>query len=331
MRIFFFCLLLFNFCASRAQTVELLTEGTKTSLRGLSVVDQKTIWVSGSNGTVGRSVDGGKSWKWMTLQGFEKNDFRDIEAFDNVSAVIMGIASPAHILRTVDGGDTWQVVFRDTASAMFLDAMEFWNEKAGIVLGDPVNGRFYIARTFDGGRTWEPLPFNKRPVADEGEACFASSGTNIRKLSKSEAVFVTGGLSAHLFIRDKKIKVPFAGLKESVGANSLAVKNCTCMMVVGGDFYVKDDSTNNCFFSKDGGLNWRKPSQPPSGYRSCVEFIRKQTWISCGLNGADITNDNGYTWKRITSTGFHAIRKAKKGNAVFFAGSNGRIGKLVSE
>ena len=46
-------------CSVTAQTVQLLTSGTKTSIRGLSVVDDKTVWVSGSNGTVGRSLDGG--------------------------------------------------------------------------------------------------------------------------------------------------------------------------------------------------------------------------------------------------------------------------------
>src|SRR6187399_1519908 len=95
-------------CLANAQTVKLLTSGTKTSMRGLSVVDDKTVWVSGSKGTVGRSLDGGQTWKWVTVKGFEKTDFRDIEAFDKTSAVIMGIAEPAYILKTIDGGEHWQ-------------------------------------------------------------------------------------------------------------------------------------------------------------------------------------------------------------------------------
>ncbi|MEI2750264.1 MAG: hypothetical protein V9E88_16075 [Ferruginibacter sp.] len=31
-----------------------LTSGTKTSMRGLSVVDDNTVWTSGSNGMVGQ-------------------------------------------------------------------------------------------------------------------------------------------------------------------------------------------------------------------------------------------------------------------------------------
>jgi len=43
----------------------------------------------------------------------------------------------------------------------------------------------------------------------------------------------------------------------------------------------------------------------------------------------DITTDGGYNWNWISKEGFHVCRMAKKGKAVFFAGSNGRIAKLV--
>ena len=104
----------------------------------------------------------------MTVKGFEKMEFRDIEAFDANTAVIMGIVEPSCILRTTDGGQNWKIVFQSTAKGMFLDAMEFWNEKAGIVIGDPIDGRFFIARTFDGALSWQAVPFNYRPLADSG-------------------------------------------------------------------------------------------------------------------------------------------------------------------
>src|ERR1044071_317489 len=91
-------LLLYTGSASSQRSfpvVEMLTSGTKTSLRGLSVVNDNVVWVSGSNGTVGKTLDGGKTWTWMTVTGFEKKDFRDIEAFDGASAIIIAIAEPA--------------------------------------------------------------------------------------------------------------------------------------------------------------------------------------------------------------------------------------------
>src|SRR6476660_6387156 len=96
-----------------AQTpqVQVLTSGTNTSLRGLSVVNDNVIWVSGSHGTVGKSLNSGKKWNWMTVKGFETKEFRDIEAFDANTAIIMAVDSPAYILKTTDGGVTWKVVY----------------------------------------------------------------------------------------------------------------------------------------------------------------------------------------------------------------------------
>lgn len=324
----FLALLLFSGVSS-AQSVQMLTSGTKTSLRGLSVVNDKTVWVSGSNGTVALSKDSGTTWKWMTVPGYEKTDFRDIEAFDEKTCIIMGIDSPAYILKTEDAGEHWKVVFEDHHKGMFLDAMEFWNEQSGIVLGDPINGKFFIARTFDGGNTWRAIPDLFRPDATPGEACFASSGTNIRRLNKAEAVFVTGGVASNLFIRDKKTKLPLMQGKESTGANSIAVKNSKTMMIVGGDFTAKDSVGGNCAFTLDAGKTWQ-PVASPSGYRSCVEWIGRNAWITCGLNGVDYTKDDGKTFFSISKDGYHVCRKAKKGKSVFFAGGGGRIGKLQS-
>lgn len=314
------------------QSVRLLSEGTSTSLRGLSVVNDRVVWVSGSNGMVGRSMDSGNNWKWTQVKGYEKAEFRDIEAFDEVTAIVMGIGSPAYILKTVDGGEHWKEVFKDTAKEMFLDAMEFWNIRSGIVIGDPINGRFFVARTFDGGDHWQPMPFSLRPMADSGEACFASSGTNIRALDKDEAVFISGGHHSGIFIRDKKSRLPFlANGKESTGANSIAVRSNKQFMVVGGDFdkSLWNDSSGNCILSKDGGNSWTLPVKPPSGYRSCVEYLGKSKWITCGLNGVDISFDDGMYFQKISNTGFHVCRKAKNGKSVFFAGGKGRIGKLI--
>lgn len=318
----------FLFFSGFAQTVKSIAEKKGISFRGLSVVNNKIVWVSGSSGTIGKSVDGGKNWQWTTVAGYEKVDFRDIEAFDAKTAIIMGIDSPAYILRTIDGGQNWTKVYQNNQSGIFLDAMEFWNDQSGIAIGDPIDNRFFIVRTFDGGKTWQDLPYLKRPIADSGEACFASSGTNIRKLNKQEAVFITGGLVSNLVIREQKIALPFRKGFNSSGANSIAIKNKNSFMVVGGDFSKKDSTILNCTFSTDGGKTWQVPKTSPTGYRSCVEYLSKSKWITCGLNGVDITHDDGQTFSSISQTGYHVVRKAKKGNAVFFAGGGGRIGKL---
>ena len=312
-----------------AQTVKLLTSDSKTSIRGLSVVTDKIVWVSGSGGTVAKSLDGGETWKWMKVKGYEKTDFRDIEAFDKNTAIIMGIDSPAYILKTIDGGETWKKVYENNTKGIFLDAMEFWNEQSGIVIGDPINNKFFIGRTFNGGNTWQTIPEQNKPVADSGEACFASSGTNIRKLNKAEAVFITGGLSSHVFIRSKKISLPIMQGKETTGANSIAVKNSKTFIIVGGDFNNKNETEKNCVITHDGGITFTAPDTLPHGYRSCIEYLGKKNWITSGLNGVDYSTNDGKTFTWISKESYHVCRKAKKEKAVYFAGSGGKIGKLI--
>ena len=203
--------------------VEILNTGVNTSIRGLSVVNNNVIWVSGSNGMVGKSLNAGKNWKWMTVKGFEKNDFRDVEAFDANTAIIMAIADPAYILKTTDGGETWKVVYENNTKGMFLDAMDFKDPKNGAVIGDPVDGSLFMARTSNGGETWIELSEEKRFMADSGEAFFASSGTNIRMLYNGSIVMASGGKNSRLFYNKTVFDLPMAKGKESAGANSVAV------------------------------------------------------------------------------------------------------------
>ena len=322
---------LFLLITVQAQKVDMLSSGTDISIRGLSVVTNNIIWASGSDGTVGKSTNGGKDWKWIKVKGFEKTDFRDIEAFDGKTALIMSISEPAYILRTTDGGDSWKTVYTNNTKGVFLDALEFWDNKKGIVLGDPIDDHFVIIRTANGGKSWEQESQKNCPASDSGEACFASSGTNIRKLNKQEAVFISGGMKSHLFIGNKRINLPIVQGKTSTGANSIAVKNSRTMIVVGGDFTSKDDTTRICAITTDGGKSFTSPEIAPHGYRSCVEYINKNTWISCGLNGVDFSTDNGKKWNWISKESFNVCLKAKKGNAVFFAGAKGKIGMLVYE
>ena len=317
--------LLFVFL-SIAQQVKILTSGTKASFRGLSVPNDSTIWVSGSNGTVGKSSNGGDTWQWQIVPGFEKTEFRDIEAWDSNTAIIMAIAEPAYILRTTNGGKNWDVVYKNETRGMFLDAMDFFDGKHGMVIGDPINGKTFLATTKNGGKNWQEIPENKRPVADSGEACFASSGTNIKLYSKRKYYCITGGLNSRLFINGKDIiDLPINKGKESTGANSIAIHNKK-LMIVGGDFTKKDAVTGNFIFSNNKGKNFTVAQNPPGGYRSCIAFIKNKTWVTCGLNGVVITNNDGKDFKNISHESFHVVQKSKTGTKVFLAGEKGKLG-----
>ena len=333
MKMYLTGVLIFITSLSIGQSITTLTSFENTSIRGLSVVSDDIIWASGSNGMVALSTDGGNTWKWNKVKGYEDRDFRDIEGFDHKTAVIMAVAEPAVILKTFNGGETWKPVYADSSKGMFLDVMEFWENGNGIVVGDPIDGKIYVARTDDFGNTWQRYRSKSLPDVEEGEAMFASSGTNIRRFSNLEAMVVTGGKRSRLMIHEKWIGIPIVQGTSSTGANSVAIWNQAPkkprIVVVGGDFTRDTATDKNCYYTTDIGKTWKYPDSPPHGYRSCVEFINSDWLIACGTSGVDISADGGRTWKLVSSEGFHVCQKAKKGGAVFLAGTKGRIARFV--
>lgn len=190
---------------------------------------------------------------------------------------------------------------------------------------------FFVLRTFDGGKNWQEVPEINRPVADSGEACFAASGTNVRALDNDEAVFISGGSSSNVFIRDQKAKLPIIQGQETTGANSIAVwnrykrKGGNQLVVVGGDFQKPDSDSLNCVYSTNRGKTWKTSKIPPHGYRSCVEYLDSKALVSCGLTGVDYSIDNANTWKWISKESFHVCKIAKIGKTVYLAATKANL------
>jgi hypothetical protein len=336
--------LVFFVCITYAQNgmINMLDSGRMTSIRGLSVVDDNIVWASGSNGTVAKSIDGGKTFEWLTVAGYEKRDFRDIEAFDKNTALIMGIAEPSIILKTNDGGKSWYKVFEDSTKGMFLDAMDFADDRHGIIIGDPINKVVFISYTNDQGAHWFSLQDSMLiDDVEDGEAFFAASGTNIITYVNEGKIFfeyVSGGIKSKFYTMGYTHEIPIIQGTETKGANSIAyyqtgkIQHYKEGIIVGGDFAKDTSQTQNCVLLRPGqNPRFQLPQTPPHGYRSCVEYIARDKLITCGTSGVDISNDGGMNWQLISTQSFHVCQKAKKGNKVFLAGSNGKIAMLVTK
>ena len=69
----------------------------------------------------------------------------------------------------------------------------FWDRKHGIVLSDPLEGKFVLFTTDDGGLTWKQVPPAALPAALPNEGAFAASNSCLVVQGKSNVWFATGG------------------------------------------------------------------------------------------------------------------------------------------
>ena len=262
-RLIIFFILIVQFGFSQELKWSTIPLNVKTSIRGMSVVNDSEAWISGSGGYIGRTLNGGIDWTLKQIPGFEKLEFRSLYAFSATSAIVANSGSPANILITNDGGLNWRVVYTNENKDAFFDGIDFWNDKEGIIYGDPIQGKMLMLRTNDGGLHWEEIA--GRPILEEGEASFAASGTGIRCLEKKKIVIATGGKVSRLWISNDKgshwnfIPSPMIHGESSTGMFSVSFWGEKKASIVGGD-YLKDSlSIDHNFYSIDGGKKWLKP------------------------------------------------------------------------
>ncbi len=340
-------LLLFPGWLSSQIKWQALDSGVKAGFRGMSVVDENTVWLSGTDGTVMRTIDGGKTFNNVSIVQIDKYDFRDVHAFDRDTAVVLNAGSPGAIYRTENGGTTWTRVYNDTRAEIFFDAMDFWDDKHGIAFGDAIAGRLVIIRTTDGGKSWSEIPRSQQPQIQTGEGGFAASGTCLIATGTQTVWIATGShrpnqssdFSRLLVSRDRgktwsSVKVPIPR-NPSSGIFSVCFSDKKNGVAVGGDYRKPDNVQNNIAITSDGGKTWSVPKfknerQRPSGFRSVVVATMqngKSIFVAAGTNGIDVSSDNGQTWQRQADLATNVLFASPRKKTLFGAGPNGVVFK----
>ena len=314
--------------------------GTTERFRGLAPVSRDVAWVSGTNGTVLRTTDGGATWTDVSPDGLgtETLQFRDIEAFDDLHAVILSIGEgeDSRILVTDDGGATWTETFRNTEPAAFYDCLAFSSPRRGLAMSDPVDGKFRLVQTSDGGRSWSLVESAGMPAAEQGEFAFAASGTCLSTGAGGRTYLASGGVDpARLFTSTDHGRTwtvadsPVAG-GPSAGIFSVSFRDARRGVVVGGDFATPTGNVDNAAWTEDGGATWTKSTANPSGYRSGSAWVSgtSRTVLAVGPSGSDVSSDGGRTWATFDTGSFDSVECTNDG-ACWASGEQGRVGTLT--
>jgi photosystem II stability/assembly factor-like uncharacterized protein len=316
--------------------------GSISRLRGLSVVSDEVAWASGSQGTCLRTIDAGRTWNRSKVTDLSTLDFRDIQALDDQLAYVLSIGPGelSRIYKTLDGGQSWKLQFINRNPKGFLDAVAFWDKDHGLALGDPVDGRYEIFRTDDGGETWLKIADSGMPESLPGEGAFAASGTCLVVLGTENAWFGTGGgATARVFRSTDRGRTwsvansPIRAGIASAGIFSIAFRDPDHGLAVGGDYKELDNPTANFAVTTDGGRTWKSVgASRPSGFRSAVAFLPGEPGrvLTVGPSGSDFSKDGGQNWLRLEGPGFDSIGVSGSGQTGWASGEKGRIGRFTS-
>jgi photosystem II stability/assembly factor-like uncharacterized protein len=322
-----------------AQTPAIQISNTIEDLRGLSTPAPNIAWASGTHGTYLRTTDGGTTWRSAQVTGAESLDFRDVEAFSPDLAYLLAAGPGDHsrIYKTTDAGKIWSLQFTNQDPKGFFDCMAFWNPNHGIAVGDPINNKFELVSTEDGGKNWKPIPPENLPPAIAGEGAFAASGTCIAVQGTKNVWFATGGKAARVFYSTDAGKnwtvaeTPIVHGADSAGIFSIAFGDSKHGVIAGGDYQHPEADGPNLGVTNDGGRTWILSPVSPQWYFSVVAFTTNhggKEVFALGTAHTACADLNAAKWQKIWDLNLNAVSVSPSGE-IFAVGPKGLIVRLA--
>jgi photosystem II stability/assembly factor-like uncharacterized protein len=249
--------------------------------------------------------------QWVVQTSGTTQRIRNIRAVND--NVVWACGNGGVVLRTVNGGTTWQVKTSPNAGSINygLDALDSLTAWVTGTVGGTVD--VSIWKTTDGGNTWTSQYNNPASFGDGVRFFDANNGvyfgdpdpypsTNWELLTTTN-----GGTTWN--------RVPLANFPPADSVNG-EFGAAASMDIVGntvwfGAYSGVDGTSNRIWKSTDKGLNWTMSSYVPVGTASgssYVAFSSASNGVNLGLDGSRaVTTDGGATWT-VTSGAPHGYR-----------------------
>ena len=292
------------------------SSGLTTSLNSVSGVNDNIAWLCGNAGKVLRTNNGGMNWINATGTGIPGTlDLYNIFAQDSTTALVTGSGATAFVYRTTNGGLTWVQVFSQAGG--FLNAIWMSTAANGIMVGDPVGGRWSIWRTTNGGVNWDSTGMYLQQAGSEAgwNNSLYVTGTNVWFGTNNSRVYYSplGGLTGTWVVQSTSQASTYA-----VWFNTV-----TSGMTGGAQLLM----TNNS------GVNWSSVTSPGTGNVSGITGAAAAYWFVRQAGLIYRTTDNGTSF----STDYTApagtythIQKAAIGSRMWAVRNNGGITSSLS-
>lgn len=278
------------------------------SIRAILIENDK-LWYAADKGKYGYYDLTSKEKFQKTISKDTVNpEFRSIAK--NSSAIfVMSVGTPGLLYKIAKDGSETKLVYKDDNEKAFYDSMQFWNDKEGIAVGDPIGDCFSLIITRDSGNTWQKIPCEKLPKITEGEAAFAASNTNLI-VRNNAAWIVSGGKRARIFYTSDKgnswevSTTPIVQGEAMTGIFSADFYDENIGFIVGGNYEKPELNSKNKALTINGGKTWTLIGDNTGfGYASCVQFVPEsggKQLVTVGFSGLQYSSDNGATWKQFS-------------------------------
>lgn len=250
------------------------TSPTTQDYNSCWAVSVDVAWMCGPSGTAVRTTNGGSTWT-LVNSGLAGNDFYSVYAFD-ANNCWLG-AGDGGLWHTTNGGTNWAFITLSPATP-FIDAVYFWDNNLGFVMGDPSAStwRYYI--TTNGGANWT---FGTNSPAAVG----TEAGWN-NSWGSTDTAHIWWGTNASKIWKGS-FKGPYTAGLTTGSANSFGV------------WFNNPTTGVACFqtgankVSVDGGTTWTTNAYTPTGTPFGLRGVlgTQYIWISTASQIARSTNN----------------------------------------
>ena len=323
--------------------IEELIVDDSMSIRGLEIYQDSILGYAANNGFGYINLNKNKNLKIdlanLVVDGKDKepkSSFRSLAIVDH-SIYALTIGNPAIVYGySLSDSKVLGTKYEEHHEKVFYDAMDFWNEKEGLAIGDPTENCMSIIITRDGGNTWVKIPCDILPETADGEAAFAASDTNI-SIKGNQAWIISGGAKSRVYHTPDKgntwevFETPLIQGEGPQGGYSMDFFDENNGFIIGGDYTQPEANKGNKARTRDGGKTWELVADGKEpDYRSCVQYIPNgvgNELVTVGFRGISYSNDSGETWKKLSEESFFTIRFLN--DSVAYASGRSRIAKLT--